>query len=60
MLDVEPDFKFQEGLDNTDLKIVKATDMLVLPKDSPTIDGNSKTACALVYRQAADVNVKPN
>lgn len=58
MLDV-PDFEFQEGVDNTDLKIVKATDMLVLPSDSPAIDGNSKTACALVYRQAAEAGAKP-
>lgn len=58
MLDV-PDFTIAEAVTNSTLGIVGTTDVLVQPDGSPAIDGNSTTACALVYRQAAKAGAKP-
>lgn len=58
MLDV-PDFTIAAAVTNATLGIVGTTDVLVQPDDSPAIDGNSTTGCALVYRQAATAGAKP-
>jgi len=46
-------------LANAGLGIDADTDVLVQPDNSPAIDGNSTTACALVYRQATKAGDKP-
>lgn len=58
MLDV-PDFDIEDAVTNAGLGIDADTDVLVQPDNSPAIDGNSTTACALVYRQAAEAGAKP-